>query len=259
MKRYLQRFVHHVGGLPDFTALKFTKLNQYESLILPLVRYLESQGVDFCFGTQVTNVIFEKKGGKKTARKILLRRVGAEAKPEAIDLTEDDLVFVTNGSCTENSSQGDHSHAPVLNTGKGGCWELWRNIAAQDVSFGRPGKFCTDIEATKWESATITVTSPKIVSYIEKICQRGAFTGRVVTGGIVTVKDSGWLMSYTISRQPHFKKQQGDQLVVWVYGLFSDTPGDYVKNPSWNAPALKSWRNGCTTSACRSMKSTSWR
>jgi len=231
MKRYLQRFVHHVGGLPDFTALKFTKLNQYESLILPLVRYLEAHGVDFHYGTQVTNVIFDKRDGKKIARKILLQRENHLNEPEAIDLTEDDLVFITNGSCTENSSQGDHKHAPVLNTDSGGCWELWRNIAAQDASFGRPDKFCTNIEATKWESATITVTDPKIVSYIENICQRGAFTGRVVTGGIITVKDSGWLMSYTISRQPHFKKQRKDQLVVWVYGLFSDTPGDFIKKP----------------------------
>jgi oleate hydratase len=27
MKLYLHRFVHHVGGLPDFTALKFTKFD----------------------------------------------------------------------------------------------------------------------------------------------------------------------------------------------------------------------------------------
>ena len=34
MKRYFQRFIHHIGGLPDFSALKFTRYNQYESLIL---------------------------------------------------------------------------------------------------------------------------------------------------------------------------------------------------------------------------------
>ena len=36
MKLYFQRFIHHIGGLPDFSALKFTKYNQYESLILPM-------------------------------------------------------------------------------------------------------------------------------------------------------------------------------------------------------------------------------
>ena len=37
MKLYLQRYVHHIDGLPDFTALRFTKYNQYESMILPMV------------------------------------------------------------------------------------------------------------------------------------------------------------------------------------------------------------------------------
>ena len=41
MKLYFQRFIHHISGLPDFSALKFTKYNQYESLILPMQKYLE--------------------------------------------------------------------------------------------------------------------------------------------------------------------------------------------------------------------------
>ena len=28
MKRYFQRFIHHIGGLPDFSALKFTRYNE---------------------------------------------------------------------------------------------------------------------------------------------------------------------------------------------------------------------------------------
>ena len=56
MKLYIQRFIHHIGGLPDFKALRFTKYNQYESMILPMVKYLESYGVQFHFGVKVTNV-----------------------------------------------------------------------------------------------------------------------------------------------------------------------------------------------------------
>ena len=41
MKLYFQRFIHHISGLPDFSALKFTRYNQYESLILPMKKYLE--------------------------------------------------------------------------------------------------------------------------------------------------------------------------------------------------------------------------
>ncbi|MBC8559985.1 oleate hydratase [Fumia xinanensis] len=228
MKLYIQRFIHHIGGLPDFSALKFTKYNQYESLILPMVKYLEAHNVQFQYDTKVTNVVFDINGGKKVARQICCVHGGKE---EVIDLIEDDLVFVTNGSCTENSTLGDNDHAPALNTSPGGCWELWRNIARQDPSFGHPDKFCTQVEKTNWESATITTLDDKIPPYIQKICKRDPFSGKVVTGGIITVKDSGWLMSYTLNRQPHFKEQPKDQLVVWVYGLFTDRPGDFIKKP----------------------------
>ena len=228
MKLYLQRFIHHIGGLPDLSALKFTKYNQYESLILPMVKYLEAHNVRFQYDTKVTNVEFSISGTKKAAKKICYERAG---KHEAIELTEDDLVFVTNGSCTENSALGDDDHAPVLNASTGGCWELWRNIAKQDSSFGRPDKFCTNVEATNWESATVTTLDGRIPPYIEKICKRDPFSGKVVTGGIVTAKDSKWLMSWTVNRQPHFKGQPKDQLVVWVYGLFGDVSGDYIKKP----------------------------
>lgn len=230
MKLYVQRFIHHIGGLPDLSALKFTKYNQYESLILPMVKYLEEHGVSFEYNTRVTNVLFEHRGAKKVAAQLVLEQNG---KARTLPLTENDLVFVTNGSCTENSSLGDDDHAPELKTqpGEGGCWQLWRNIAKQDPAFGRPDKFCTNIPATNWESATVTTLDQRIPAYIQKICQRDPFSGKVVTGGIVTCHDSKWLMSWTVNRQPHFKGQPSDQLVVWVYGLFTDVPGDYVKKP----------------------------
>ena len=230
MKLYIQRFIHHIGGLPDFSALKFTKYNQYESLIMPMVKYLDAHGVKFHYDTKVTNVLFDIAADKKVAKQIVYVSNGEEG---TIDLTEDDLVFVTNGSCTESAALGDQDRVPQLDVsaGEGACWKLWRNIAAQDPSFGHPDKFCSDISKSNWESATITTLDDKIPPYIERICKRDPFSGKVVTGGIITVKDSSWFMSYTLNRQPHFKSQPKDQLVVWVYGLYSDRPGDFVKSP----------------------------
>lgn len=228
MKLYIQRFIHHIGGLPDFSALKFTKYNQYESLILPMMKYLEAHHVQFQYDTKVTNVVFDITKEKKVAKQIICHHNGVE---ETIDLIEDDLVFVTNGSCTESSTLGDQHNVPAFHTEDDGCWKLWRNIAKQDPSFGHPDKFCTDTEKTYWESATITTLDHKIPPYLEKICKRDPFAGKVTTGGIVTAKDSNWLLSWTINRQPHFKNQPKDQLVIWFYGLFGDVPGNYVKKP----------------------------
>ena len=230
MKRYFQRFIHHIGGLPDFSALKFTRYNQYESLILPMQKYLEAAGVEFRFGTEVTNVRFEITDGKKTARAIECRTKNGDTE---IPLTEKNLVFITNGSCTEGTIYGDQNHAPVgdAEVRSSGCWSLWKKIAAQDPSFGHPEKFCSDIEKTNWESATVTTANEEIIDQIKKICKRDPRTGKVVTCGIVSCRDSRWLLSWTINRQGQFKNQKKEEICVWVYSLFTDVPGDYVKKP----------------------------
>jgi len=228
MKLYIKRFIHHVGGLPDFTALRFTKYNQYESMILPMIKYLESAGVQFHYNTKVVNVEFKIHGETKLARRIVILCSGEK---DAIDLTEDDLVFITNGGCVENSTLGSQNMpAPFQKEIKeGGGWDMWRKIAAQDPSFGHPDKFCHDAEQSNWMSATVTTLDDKIPSYIQRICKRDPFSGKVVTGGIVTAEDSNWLMSWTFNRQPQFRSQPEDQLVGWVYGLFTDKPGNYIK------------------------------
>ena len=230
MKLYFQRFIHHIGGLPDFSALKFTKYNQYDSLILPMKKYLEDAGVHFQFNTQVTNVLFTFKGNKKIASSI---DCVVNGERQEISLTENDLVFVTNGSCTEGTIYGDQNHAPSgdAEVRTSGCWELWKNIARQDSSFGHPEKFCSNIQKTNWESATVTTSDDTIISYIEGICKRDPRSGRVVTGGIVSCQDSSWLLSWTINRQGQFKDQKKEEICVWIYGLFTDEKGDYVKKP----------------------------
>lgn len=230
MKRYIQRYIHHIGGLPDFKALRFTKYNQYESMILPMIKYLESYNVQFHFKTQVVNVEFDIQPNRKVAKSIQVIRDGKE---ESIDLTENDLVFITNGGCVENSTFGSQNTPAPFNTEikEGGGWDMWRKIAAQDSSFGNPDKFCYNPEESNWMSATVTTLDDKIPPYIQKICQRDPFSGRTVTGGIVTVKDSNWLLSWTFNRQPQFRSQPKNQLVGWIYGLFSDKEGNFVKKP----------------------------
>lgn len=226
MKLYLHRFVHQIAGMPDFSTLKFTKYNQYESMVLPLVKWLSDNGVVFQYGTEVTDVDFDLAPGRKQATRIHWQRDGVGG---GVDLGPEDLVFMTIGSLTENSDNGDHHTPAKLDEGPAPAWDLWRRIAAKDPAFGHPDVFGTHIPETKWESATVTTLDERIPSYIRKIARRDPFNGKVVTGGIVTARDSSWLLSWTVNRQPHFKEQPKDQIVVWVYALFVEKPGDYVK------------------------------
>lgn len=235
MKRYLCRYVHHIDGLPDFSALRFTKYNQYESMILPLAKYLENHGATIEYGIDVKNVVITAQGSKKVAKQIEYVKDGKE---EIIELTEDDLVFITNGCCTDTSCYGDQNTVPDLSkikNGYGESWDLWKNIARQATNgeFGNPDAFCSNVDATNWMSATIETKDEEIIEHIMKICKRDPRSGKVTTGGIVTVKDSteNWYLSWTINRQPQFKSQDKDTVLIWVYSLNTNKDGNYVKKP----------------------------
>ena len=271
MKRYLCRYVHHIDGLPDFSALRFTKYNQYESMILPLTKYLENHGVKIEYGIDVKNVIFDNEEDKKVATKIIYEK---DKEEKEFILTENDLVFITNGCCTDTSCYGDQNTAPDLSkikNGEGESWNLWKNIAAQtsDGEFGNPDKFCSNTDETNWMSATVEVSDEEIIKHIINICKRDPREGKVTTGGIVTVKDSteNWYLSWTINRQPQFKSQKKNSVLVWVYALNTNREGNFVKKPIKNctgrevceewlyhigipADKIEEYANKCNTTTC---------
>ena len=271
MKRYLCRYVHHIDGLPDFSALRFTKYNQYESMILPLTKYLENHGVKIEYGIDVKNVLFDNKEEKKVATKIIYEKEGQE---KEFILTENDLVFITNGCCTDTSCYGDQNTIPDLSkvkNGEGESWNLWKNIASQAINgeFGNPDKFCSNTDETNWMSATVEVSDEEIIKHIINICKRDPREGKVTTGGIVTVKDSmeNWYLSWTINRQPQFKSQKKNSVLVWVYALNTNREGNFVKKPIQNCTGrevceewlyhigiptdkIEEYANKCNTTTC---------
>lgn len=230
LKLYINRFIHHVAGLPDLSALQFTRYDQYESIVVPMMRWLKDKGVRTEYNCEVLDVEFDLADDKKVATKIVA--VDAETGADkSMALTENDLLFITTGSLVESSSYGSNDSAPDLAIDEENSFRLWKAIAKKSPEFGRPEVFASDIAKSNWESATVTVKSKAIAKYIEAITKRSPYTGKVVTGGIVTALDSSWLMSWTINRQGQYIGQPEDEIAVWVYGLFTDKEGDYVKKP----------------------------
>ena len=231
MKLYLHRFIHHIGGLPDLSALKFTKYNQYESLVLPMYAWLLREGVTFEFSTEVTDIDFERTGDRIQATRIHWRRDGDDG---GVDLGADDIVCATIGSLTENSDDGDHHTAAVMNTGPAPAWDPWKRIAA-----------------------TVTTLDRRIPAHIERICKRAPVQRK---GRHRRHRDRPRFRLVVeldgVNRQPHFKAQGDGEIVVWLHGLFAGTPGDYAcARPCRSALARRSPRSGCTTSAYRPMRS----
>src|SRR5699024_2933002 len=159
--------------------------------------------------------------------KILLTVQGED---KEIPLTENDLVCVKNVSITESTARGDPRPPAPVTDEIGGSWRLWKNLADQSDEFGHPEVFYKDLPKESWfVSATATWENNDIEPYIEKLTQRDVHSGKVVTGGIVTIKESNWMMSFAVHRQPHFKVQKDNQTVMWIYGLYSNVEGNYVK------------------------------
>ena len=142
-------------------------------------------------------------------------------------------MYLLRTAVKRGTIYGDQNHAPNgdAEVRTSGVWSLWKILPDRI----RPSVIQRN-SAQMWprqtgESATVTTLDDKIIPYITNICKRDPRTGNVVTGGIVSCQDSSWLLSWTINRQGQFKEQDKDKVCVWVYGLFTDVQGDFIKKP----------------------------
>lgn len=227
-RRYMRRFMHLMPGINRLEGIYRTPLNQYDSLILPLIRWLEKCGVTLSTGVSVTDIVFESDGNESKAVSGI--KTETELGSHRIHVDKDDLVLVTLGSMTEDSTLGtmEIPAGSQVDTGRG-AWSLWREIARHSPEFGQPDVFCGQVEKSNWESFTVTLKDPLFFEFMEE------FTGNSAgTGGLVTFKNSNWLMSIVLAYQPHFLNQPDDVWVFWGYALHPDRPGDLVGKPMSN-------------------------
>ena len=261
LKLYLNRFVHVISGMHDLSGITFTRYNQYESFIVPWVKWLEGHGVTFVYDTRVTNVLFDITASRKVARRIEWLTAG---KRGARDLTENDLVFMTIGSPVENSSWGDQ-HTPAkfdTEIREGSIWALWRNIAKQHPSFGRPDKFCTNIHELDPDDGDRDLRSgqggrlhpedqpaqpvrarrPFLHRRKPDLPQTPPGRSRGTANGSPTSRRSGPMRSSAGS------------------SVSSPTsPATSCRSRCWSAPARRSPRSGSTTWGRRSRRLATWR
>ena len=219
-KRYMMRFIHEFPRIHTLGGVTRTPYNQYDSIILPILKWLEKQGVNFVMNTIVTELDFKPTATEKTVSKIHYTTNG---KAGEIVIGEHDLVFVTNGSMTEGSTLGSMKTAPAMGE-KGSSFKLWENIVKKQPDLGDPSMFADHVEESLWESFTVTCKDPLFFDLMEK------FSGnKAGTGALVTFKDSNWFMSIVLAYQPHFINQPENIKVFWGYSLFPNNEGNYVK------------------------------
>lgn len=224
LKRYMLRFLQEFPRIHTLAGVRRTALNQYDSVVRPIEKWLTAQGVLFEYGAKVTDVDFLESADGRRVEVIHGTRRGENF---SYAVGRNDYAFITIGSMTADSRYGDDDHPPELVRDKcDGAWTLWENMARKAPGFGRPNAFSGNVDESKWESFTLTMHTPALLRRIEE------FTGnKPGTGGLMTFKDSSWLMSAVVPHPPHFAGQPDDVFTLWGYGLFIDDKGDYVDKP----------------------------
>ena len=223
-RRYLHRFMLEFTRIETLAGVKRTVFNQNDSLVAPLVAWLRDAGVQFAVNCEVTDIALADDGKMIIAKSLILKRPEGDA---TVLVNDGDLVFFQNGSMTDASSYGAMDAAPAhLTKADSGGWALWERLAAGRPEFGDPAAFNTSIPESSWESFTVTLHDGAFFDAMQ------AFTGNVAgTGGLVTFKDSNWLMSVVLAHQPHFANQPKGVQVFWGYALHPDRIGDFVAKP----------------------------
>lgn len=223
-KRYLHRFMLEFSRIDTLAGVKRTVYNQYDSLVLPLQTWLEAQGVHIITDCTVTDLDSMTENGWFHVTGIRCLKHGVRA---SIPVNEGDLVFLQNGSMTDASSLGSMTAPPPKRTkADSDGWRLWEKLAAGHSEFGNPAAFNSCIAQSCWESFTVTLKTPAFFDQMLRFTQNAPGVG-----GLVTFKDSRWLMSIVLAHQPHFIGQPADVQVFWGYALFPDRVGDFVPKP----------------------------
>ena len=223
-KRYLHRFMMEFSRIETLAGVKRTVYNQYDSLVRPLVAWLQEQGVTIIMDCAVTDITLQESGGRLTATALHCQRRGLA---DVIPVAADDLVFFQNASMTDASSYGSMHSAPAKRTKHDSHgWRLWEKLAEGRPELGRPAAFNSSIPESYWASYTVTLKDGAFFDRMEQ------FTGNSAgTGGLVTFKDSNWFMSVVLAHQPHFAGQPEGVQVFWGYALHPDRIGNFVAKP----------------------------
>lgn len=223
-RRYIKLFMHEFPHMDTQEGNKQSPYNQYESIIMPIVNWLKYKGVQFITNCKVTNLDFLLELSEEQIVSAIHYEIAEKKYAEEINVM--DMVIVTNGASTSNSSKGGMHESPQINVHEhNAAWTLWETIAKNRPEFGNPAVFTSDINLSTYE--TFTVTCNKENKFLEKLEQYTK--NKPGTGGLVTLKDSNWLISISVPHQPYFSDQPEGITVFCGYGLTVNKEGNYIQ------------------------------
>jgi oleate hydratase len=221
MRRFMNRFLRMLPDLSVMSHVLRTRFDQYEAIIEPMVAWLRPRGVTFLTGAFVRDIGFAPSPGRITASRLDYERDGAAT---SVAVAPEDVVLVTLGSQVADLSVGSMTEAPQPRR-SGRPWALWERLAQGRTDFGNPDVFfgTAQVPDAHWVTFTVTTTGTEFFD------QMTVLTGNEPgSGGLVTLKNSSWLVTLSIFHQPEAIGQPPGTRLWWGYSLYPERNGDFV-------------------------------
>ena len=214
-------------------GLDITGYYQYESLYLPIFRFLQSCGADIRFGTEVKDIKITQTNNQQIITGLDLIHDKVESHTS---LEESDIVLVNLGSTISGSAVGTNDISPVWQSINADDmldqnWSAWLDLGNKHHDFGDPYEFCTRQSESMLESFTITTWDLGFFNNLRAISQCTS-----EAGAFIFLKDSCWKINLCIPSQPVFPEQPGNVRVLWGLAHSPECEGNYVNKPMLQCP-----------------------
>lgn len=232
LRRYMHQMIYEFTQIEHLVGVNRTRYNQFESIMLPLIKYLEGKGCNFVMNSRVEAFDFKETSMQDeitvTGLEILDTATN-EKKHVAID--SDTAVFFTNGSITDSASLGDFNTPAPENMDYGAASSLWKQATEHFYNLGNPDKFFADRNASEWVSFTLTTKDHLLLNEITRITTQlpgNALNSFLSTEPITPLGQEDVNMSIVVHHQPHFTTQKPNETVLWGYFLYPRRRGEFV-------------------------------
>lgn len=235
LRRYMHEMIYEFTQIEHLVGVNCTRYNQFESIMLPLIKYLEGQGVIFKDNQIVTDWQFKDTAMQDEITVTgLVVQDGQSQSTYDVEVDDDTAVIFTNGSITDSATMGDYDTPAPENMDYGISAALWKKATERFYNLGSPDKFFNDRSASEWSSFTLTTKNHLFLNEIVRITTQepgNALNSFLSTTPITPLNQKDVNMSIVVHHQPHFTIQKPNETVLWGYFLYPRRQGEFVHKP----------------------------
>lgn len=235
LRRYMHQMIYEFTQIEHLVGVNRTRYNQYESIMKPLINYLEKEGCHIVLNRRVVDWKFKDSKMQDEITVTGLHMVNTKAdENEFVPVDNDTAVIFTNGSITDSATLGDFNTPAAENMDYGAASSLWKKASDHFYNLGNPDKFFADRDASEWVSFTLTTKNHLFLNEIARITTQepgNALNSFISTEPVTPLGQKDVTMSIVVHHQPHFTSQKPNETVLWGYFLYPRRHGEIIDKP----------------------------